>query len=314
MYTGEIISLIVAISWTVTALLAEVASKRITPLGLNVIRMTMSLIFLGILMWCCLGVPYPKDADGETWLWLSLSGFVGYVLGDYCLFNSYLLIGSRFGQLFMTIAPAAAAIFGWILLGETMSWLAIAGMLVTIFGIGMSVMSKEDKGEVQKPARKLRMKLPVKGVLFGIGAGLGQGIGLVLSKVGMTHYAFVAAGNQDVLDLMPFSSTFIRAITGLIGFVVMMIITGKTRSIAASTRDGKGMLVALGATIFGPFVGVSLSLMATLYTSTGIAQTIMAMTPIFILLPSWYFFKQKVTVLEIVGAVISVLGVTLFFI
>jgi len=312
-YTGEIISLIVAISWTITALLAEVASKRITPLGLNVIRMSMSLVFLGILMWAYLGVPYPKEADGETWMWLSLSGFVGYVLGDYCLFNSYMLIGSRFGQLFMTLAPAAAAIFGWILLGETMSWLAILGMLIVMVGIGMSVLSKGDN-KAEGKRRKVQVKLPLKGILFGIGAGMGQGIGLVLSKVGMTHYADVAAGNQAVLDLMPFSSTFIRAITGFIGFFMVMLLTRKTRAIAHTTRDRKGMLFALGATITGPFIGVSLSLMATLYTSTGIAQTIMAMTPIFILLPSWYFFKQKVTVLEIVGAVISVLGVTLFFI
>lgn len=302
---GELISLAVAISWTVTAMLAEVASKRITPLGLNVIRMMMSLVLLAIVMWVCIGKPYPVDADGETWVWLSLSGFVGYVLGDYCLFNSYILIGSRFGQLFMTLAPAAAAIFGYILLGEQMSMLAVCGMLVTMFGIGMSVLSKGEK-------HKVSMKLPVKGVLFGIGAGLGQGVGLVLSKVGMTHYETLIQ-SQEVLDLMPFSSTFIRAVTGMAGFGLVMLTTGKTRSIAASARDTKSMLFALGATMFGPFIGVSLSLMATLYTSTGIAQTIMAMTPVFILLPSWYFFKQKVTTLEIVGSVIAVLGVAMFF-
>lgn len=307
MYKGELISLAVAVSWTITAMLAEVASRKITPLGLNVFRMLLSLAFLAVLMWVCIGTPYPKDADAETWMWLSLSGFVGYVLGDYCLFNSYMLIGSRFGQLFMTLAPAAAAIFGWILLGETMSWLAIVGMLVVMLGIGMSVLAKGgDK-------HRLEIKLPVKGVLFGIGAGMGQGVGLVLSKVGMTHYETLAT-SQAVLDTMPFSSTFIRAITGLVGFVTVMLLTRKTRSIAAASRNGKGMLFVLGATVFGPFVGVSLSLMATLYTSTGVAQTIMAMTPIFILLPSWYFFRQKVTAWEIAGAVISVLGVTLFFI
>lgn len=300
-------------SWTVTALLAEVASKRITPLGLNVIRMMMSLVMLAVLMWVWGGKPYPIDADGETWMWLSLSGFVGYVLGDFCLFNSYLLIGSRFGQLFMTLAPAAAAIFGWILLGEHMSPLAICGMLVTMLGIGISVISRGNDGDSNgKKRSSIQIKLPLKGVLFGIGAGLGQGIGLVLSKVGMTHYESVIQ-SPDVLSLMPFSSTFIRAITGLIGFSLTMIVTGKTRSIIASTHDTKGMLFALGATITGPFIGVSLSLMATLYTSTGIAQTIMAMTPVFILLPSWYFFKQKVTALEIVGAIIAVLGVAMFF-
>lgn len=302
---GELISLGVALSWTVTAMLAEVASKRITPLGLNVIRMVMSLVLLAIVMWVWIGKPYPVDADGETWLWLSLSGFVGYVLGDYCLFNSYMLIGSRFGQLFMTLAPAAAAIFGWILLGETMSVLALCGMLVTMLGIAISVLSKGEE-------HKVSIKLPLKGILFGIGAGLGQGIGLVLSKVGMTHYETIIQ-SQSVLDIMPFSSTFIRAVTGMIGFGLTMLLTHKTKSIAASTRDHKGMLFALGATITGPFIGVSLSLMATLYTSTGIAQTIMAMTPVFILLPSWYFFKQKVTALEIVGAVIAVFGVAMFF-
>ena len=307
MYKGELISFVVALSWTATALAAEVASRRITPLGLNVLRMLLSLIFLAAVMWVVCGQPYPQDADAETWLWLSLSGFVGYVLGDYCLFNAYLLIGSRFGQLFMTLAPAAAAIFGFILLGEKMTPLAIVGMLITMFGIGLSVLSKGGEHH------KLNLKLPLKGVLFGIGAGLGQGIGLVLSKVGMTHYETLIQ-TPEALDIMPFASTFMRAVIGLIGFSFVMFLTGKTRSIAAATRDRRGMFFVLIATLLGPFLGVSLSLMATLYTSTGIAQTIMAMTPIFILLPSWYFFKQRVTPLEVVGAIISVAGVVLFFV
>lgn len=307
MYKGEIISLVVAISWTATAMAAEMASRRITPLGVNVLRMLLSLVFLAIVMWTVCGSPIPQYADGETWMWLSLSGFVGYVLGDYCLFNSYVLIGSRFGQLFMTLAPAAAAIFGYILLGEKMSALAVVGMLTTMFGIGISVLSKGGGHH------KLNLKLPLKGVLFGIGAGLGQGIGLVLSKVGMTHYETLIQ-SSDALDVMPFASTFMRAVVGLLGFSFVMISTGKTSAVANAARDRRGMFYVLIATILGPFIGVSLSLMATLYTSTGIAQTIMAMTPIFILLPSWYFFRQRVTFLEIVGAVISVIGVTLFFV
>ena len=307
MYKGEIISLIVAFSWTATAMAAEMASRRITPLGVNVLRMLLSLLFLSAVLWAVCGSPLPLYADGETWMWLSLSGFVGYVLGDYCLFNSYILIGSRFGQLFMTLAPAAAAIFGFILLGEKMSLLAIAGMLITMFGIGISVLSKGGNHH------RLNLKLPLKGVLFGIGAGLGQGIGLVLSKVGMTHYTTLIQ-SPEALDVMPFASTFMRAVIGLLGFSIAMLATGKTRAVATAVRDRRGMFFVLVATILGPFIGVSLSLMATLYTSTGIAQTIMAMTPIFILLPSRYLFHQRVTFLEIIGAIISVIGVTLFFI
>lgn len=137
MYTGELISLTVAVSWTVCAMFAEVASKRMGSLPFNMVRMLFSIAILSVVMWWWTGSPYPVGADADTWLWLSLSGLVGYVLGDFCLFNSYILIGSRYGQLLMTLAPPAAALFGFVLLGQQMSWLAIVGMLVTMAGIGM---------------------------------------------------------------------------------------------------------------------------------------------------------------------------------
>jgi drug/metabolite transporter (DMT)-like permease len=307
-YLGEAISLTVAVSWTVTALFAEVGSKRLGSLQMNVIRMILSLVMLGATLWWFTGSPYPLYADGKTWLWLSMSGFVGYLLGDYCLFNSYIWIGSRFGQLFMTLAPPTAALFGWMLLGETLAWNALLGMLVTLTGIGISVLNK---GESQK----LSLKLPLKGVLFGIGAGVGQGIGLVLSKVGMNFYeGAIPAGEELVTDLVPFASTFIRAVTGAIGFLCVMGFQRQFHTLATSMRDRKGMNAALWATITGPFIGVSLSLMAVQYTEAGIASTLMALTPVLIIWPAHLFFGQQVTFKEVIGACISVIGVSLFFI
>ena len=135
MFIGEIISLFVALSWTVTALFAEVASKRMGSLPLNVVRMVMSLSLLAVTLWLVMGIPWPRFADGPTWLWLLLSGVVGYVIGDYCLMQGYIYIGSRFGQLFMTLSAPTAAIMGRLLIGEEMSPLAIVGMCVTLTGI-----------------------------------------------------------------------------------------------------------------------------------------------------------------------------------
>ena len=78
-------------------------------------------------------------------------------------------------------------------------------------------------------------------------------------------------------------------------------------------HDKKGLSVATATTIFGPFVGVGFSLMAVQYTAAGIASTLMAMTPIIILLPSYWLFKQKITWRAVLGAIISVFGVSLFF-
>lgn len=306
-YVGEIISLTVAVSWTVTALFAEVGSKRLGSLQMNVIRMLLSLLMLGATLWCFTGAPYPLYADGKAWFWLSMSGFVGYLLGDYCLFNSYILIGSRFGQLFMTLAPPTAAVAGWLMLGETLSLQALLGMVVTLTGIGISVLNKGT-------SNKLSLKLPIKGVLFGIGAGVGQGVGLVLSKVGMNAYELaIPVGEEMVADLMPFASTFIRAVTGAIGFLCVMGIQKQFHTLATSVRDHKGMNAAVWATITGPFIGVSLSLMAVQYTEAGIASTLMALTPVFIIWPAHFFFGQQVTFKEVIGACISVAGVSLFF-
>ena len=317
-YLGEIISLAVAVSWTVTALFAEVGSKRLGSLQLNVIRMVLSLLFLGATLWWVTGAPYPLYADGKAWLWLSLSGFVGYLLGDYCLFNSYVIIGSRFGQLFMTLAPPTAAIAGWLMLGEKMELQALAGMLVTLTGIGISVFNKgagKKDGTGKKLSGKLTLKLPLKGVLFGIGAGVGQGIGLVLSKVGMNCYeASVPADQEQVAQMLPFASTFIRAVTGAIGFLAVMAVQKKLHTLAAAAKDRKGMNAAVWATVTGPFIGVSLSLMAVRYTEAGIASTLMALTPVFILCPAHMIFRQQVTFKEVIGAIISVAGVSLFFI
>ncbi len=324
MYTGELISLGVAVSFTATALFAEVASKRMGTIPLNVVRMVISLILLGLVLWLTLGTPLPVFADGKTWFWLCLSGFVGYVFGDICLFQSYVIMNSRFGQLFMTLASPTAALTAWIILGEQMRPLAVLGMMITIFGIGMSVISRGG-------GHKLVLKMPLAGVLFGIGAGVGQGVGLVLSKVGMQHYedAIASCGiadmsqyvNPDALIpvplsfMMPFASTMIRAIIGLIGFSILLFFFTKDGKgkLKRGLSDGKTMGCALGAATFGPFFGVSLMLMATLFTSAGIAQTISATTPILIILPSYLLFHQKVTLYEVVGACISVIGVTLFF-
>lgn len=306
-YFGEMLSLGVAVSWTATALFAEYGSKRLGSLQLNVIRLCLSLIFLGITLWCFTGSPFPLYADRRTWGWLMLSGFVGYVLGDYCLFNAYILIGSRFGQLFMTLAPIAAAISGWLILGEHPSVKTYLGMSVTLGGIALSVLSRGED-------RKLGFKLPLKGILLGIGAGVGQGLGLVLSKIGMNYYQQSIPSGMDVVHhLLPFAATFIRALVGAAGFLVMMWYTHQFGTLKQAGKDRKGMSAAMGATVFGPFIGVSISLMAVQYTQAGIASTLMALTPVFILWPSHYFFKQKITAQEILGAVISVAGVSLFF-
>lgn len=326
MFIGELIALGVAVSWTFTALFAEVGSKRMGSLPFNTVRMTLSLLFLVATIWLTMGTPYPRYADGATWLWLLLSGVVGYVIGDYCLMQGYIHIGSRFGQLFMTLSAPTAAITGLIFLGETMRPQAIIGMLVTLGGIAMSILSRSDGTD----HHAVRFNLPPKGIFYAAMAGICQGFGLVLSKIGLSRYDASLAAMGITGDVVPtgaviplpvgismsFAATLIRAYIGLAGFFLVLVLFNKDglQQLNHAIHDRKAMWCVLGSTIFGPFIGVSASLLATLYTSAGIAQTIFALTPILIIAPAAILFHQRVTVREVIGAVVSVCGVCLFFI
>jgi drug/metabolite transporter (DMT)-like permease len=291
---GELAALATACFWTVTALSFEFAAKRVGSLAVNMIRLTLAFLILGLFNLVLRGMFLPLDASVHAWLWLSLSGLVGLVLGDYFLFKSYAILTSRIAMLIMTTVPPMTALIGWLLLGEKMTLLHIFGMFLTVGGIFMAIFSMPENG------KKLRLSYPVKGIVFALIGAAGQAGGLVLSKYGMGDYNSFAASH-------------IRLIAGMAGYALIILILGKGGLIRNAIHDGKGMRVIALGSFFGPFLGISFSLLAVKYTETGIAATIMAIVPILIIAPSVFLFKEKFTWLEIAGAFISVAGVILMF-
>jgi len=293
-YLGELAALLVAVFWTVTALAFERASLRIGSLSLNLIRLVMGFIFLTLFTWIYRGMAFPTDATGYNWIWLAISGLIGFVFGDLFLFKAYALIGSRFSMLIMTLAPPIAAVVGWLTLGETLLPLQLLGMFLTLMGIAMAIF-------VRKAGKKgLSMKLSGRGTLFAFLGAAGQGTGLVLSKIGMQEYD-------------PFAATQIRLIAAIAGFALLTTWMARWRKVLVATRNRQGMSSAALGSFFGPFLGVSFSLLAIRYTETGIAATIMAIVPILIIPPAVLLYKEKVNPLEIIGSLISIAGVALLF-
>jgi len=302
---GEIAALITAVFWTITALAFESASKKVGSLSVNILRLIIGLVFLSLYGFIFNGSFFPMDATMHNWVWLSFSGLIGFVLGDLFLFQSFTIIGARISMLVMALSPPIAAITGWLLMGETLSARSLAGMALTIAGISLAILGRkglEETGSTVKNFRfRYKLKYPVKGLLFAFGGAAGQGVGLVLSKYGMDGY--------DV-----FASTQIRVLTGVVGFAIVITVYGGWKRVAAALHNLPAMKsLSLGA-FFGPFLGVSFSLLAVKFTSSGIASTIMALTPVMIIAPSAMLFHEKVTMREVIGAIIAVAGVSLFFI
>jgi drug/metabolite transporter (DMT)-like permease len=293
-HLGEFAALLTAIFWTVTSLSFELAGHKIGSIAVNILRLIIGLAFLSVYTLIRRGLILPIDASYENLIWLSLSGLVGFVFGDLFLFKSYTIIGSRFSMLIMTLVPPITALFSFIILGERLSLFHYLGMTLTFSGIAMAIFSRKGKGE------KLSLKLEPKGILYAFGGAVGQALGLVLSKFGLKDYD-------------PFAATQIRIIAGIIGYTILVTILLRWDNVLKATRNKEAMLLTSLGAFFGPFLGVSFSLLAVKYTEAGIASTIMSLVPVFIILPAVILFKQKVTLPEILGAVVSVCGVALFF-
>lgn len=304
-YRGELAALLTAVFWTITALAFESASKKAGSLSVNLLRLFLALLFLSVFSLFTTGVLFPLNASAHNWIWLSVSGLIGFVIGDLLLFQSYVVIGARISMLVMALSPPIAAIAGWLILGETMNGRSVAGMVITLTGISLAILGRNNQADKQAPELKMpqrfRLKYPLKGLLLAFGGAAGQGIGLVVSKYGM--------GNYDA-----FASTQIRVITGVAGFAVVISAYGGWKRVKAALANAPAMKsLSLGA-FFGPFLGVSFSLLAVRYTTSGIASTLMAITPVLIIAPSALIFHEKITPREIIGAILAVSGVSLFFI
>lgn len=291
---GEISALLTAVFWTTSALNFENASKRVGSLPVNLLRLVIGLFFLSTFCWMYRGLFLPVDAPPRAWFWLSMSGFIGFAFGDLFLFKAFVVLGSRISMLMMALVPPMTALFGWIVMGEVLTLKGLIGMVLTVGGIALVVLERDSS------EKQIRLSHPMAGIWYALGGAVGQAVGLIFSKLGMGHYNAFAASQ-------------IRILAGITGFAVLFSISKSWPQVAAAFHDKKAIFQLSIGSFFGPFLGVSFSLLAIKYTTAGVASTIMAIVPVLIIPPAVVFLKEKVNFKEILGAVVAVLGVAVLF-
>ncbi|GAB1415105.1 hypothetical protein MASR2M117_05110 [Paludibacter sp.] len=289
MYKGEIAAFAVAVCWTISALFFEKAGRKFSSSYVNFFRIVLTFFLLCATMLFVGGQFIPFSANSHQWFWLGLSGVLGLFLGDMFLFRSYVLIGSRTAALIMSTVPVITTIIGWFFLHEVLALKSIIAILICFSGIIIVIVD-----------RKLKIRVPLKGLLFAFLGATGQALGLIFSKKGI--------GDYD-----PLAATQIRIIFALIFFIAMFTFTKQWRSVGTAFKDKKGLKYVFIGSIFGAFIGITLSLYAIQQTKTGIASTFMSLVPVLIIAPSAMMFKEKIAPHQVIGAVISIIGVSLFF-
>jgi drug/metabolite transporter (DMT)-like permease len=297
--SGILIALSTVLCWTISVQFFEAASKRVGPTPVNIIRLGAAMLLFSIFLLFRDGAPIPLSFPLRAWILLGLSGVVGFFIGDIFLFKALVELGPRVTMLIHSLAAPTAAVIGWIFLDEKYLLYQWLGIGVTLSGVGMVIMEKKKHSSKRQ---RIQRDITATGVVYGFLAMLGQACGMVLSKAGMQT-------ENGYLDA--FSSTQIRAVAAFACFVLFFTVTGRWVSVRKACADRKALLYTSSGAFIGPFLGVSLALLALHYLPTGIASTIFSLVPVFIIPFSIFLHKEHVSIRAITGAAIAVFGVYL---
>lgn len=289
--TGELAAIAAAFFWAFSSVVYARLGERIAPLPLNfgkgIVAIAMILVTLALR-----DRLVPEMAPSEAG-WLVLSGVIGIGIGDTAFFTALNHIGPRRALLFDTLAPPLTALLAFFFLQERLPGTAWIGILLTILGVGWVI------GERTTVVSGDRARV-WWGVGFGSIAVLAQASGVVISRAVLVD-----------TEIMPLWSSLVRLLAGTL---VLPLAWGMRRE----SVQWKPMLslkplgaIAL-ASFFGTYLGIWLQQTALKFAPAGIAQTIIATSPLFVL-PFSAWMGERISTRAILGVVVSLVGVALLF-
>jgi len=306
-YLGELVAFATTLSWSIGIFPFTAAARRLGPNGVNLFRLLLAVVLLSILSLIFLPVSFTglfTSPLPQHWLWFGLSGVIGLALGDYFSFTSFAILGPRMASVFSTLAPAAALFTGYFLIGERINVIGIIGISITVAGVIWLTLSKSSKATMKEQNQQYGKT--EKGIFAAIMAALCQGVGIVFANKGFTY-------QQDAADLPFFQATWLRMFSATVVIYAFTAIRGRLKEYldpVLKNRDN-GVLYAVSGTVFGPVIGVSLSMLAVslLHNKPSVAQTIFSLMPIVALPLAYIFYRERITLKAVIGALIAITGV-----
>ena len=290
---GQLAALLAAFLWAVSSVLFKRLGTVIRPLELNLLKGVLAVILM-LLTSLLLGEQFAGLSLAVV-LWLMLSGALGIGFGDTMYFEALNQLGARRTLLLGILAPPLASLIAAIVLGETLNLSAWAGILLTMLGVAWVITEQPEDGTLQR--RHLW-----RGVLFGFLAALTQAIGAVIS-----HWALTRTPVSSL------QSAIIRLLAGILFLLLWAAL--RRQKLGAWIKPGSTLrmwAIILLAVLIGTYLAIWLQQFAFQHASVGIAQTLLATSPLFIL-PISALMREKVSLRAVLGVLVSTAGICLLF-
>lgn len=292
-FKGEIAALTAAFLWAASSTIYTILGQTIAPVLLNFLKGIIAIILI-LLTFLLIQENFPQLPLLAVVL-LLFSGVIGIGLGDTAYFAALNNLGVRKTLLLETLAPPMSAITAFFLLGESLNYGAWCGILLTLIGVGW-VISERTKDYVIQTSRGVR------GLIWAITAAIAQATGAVISR-----FALISS------DISPLWSSLLRLIGGTIIISILLLLDNKHQpQIKIKYWSIKLGLVIIFAAFCSTYLGIWLQQTSLKFSPAGIAQTLLATSPLFII-PMAAFMGEKISLRSILGVLVALAGIGLLF-
>ena len=296
-FIGELAAIATSVCFSIGPTLFTVAGHLVGSMVVNRTRLVVAFIYLAIVHTILYGMPLPFDAEPDRWFWLALSGVIGFVLGDAALFQAFITIGTRLTMLVFAISPVISAVLAWVFLDESLTLFQMAGMAITLCGVAWVVAERENQDRASLSKREYGW-----GLIQGVVAAAGQAGGIFTAKLGLYG------------DFPALSGQIIRMVAAMVAIWLMALVSRQAKStVEKFFSHPKAIMYILLASFIGPAVGVWFSLVSIQHTGLGVASTLMALPPVFLIPIGYFVFKERITTRAIIGTLVTLGGVAVLF-
>ena len=290
---GESAALVAAFLWALSSVLFKKLGDTIPPIEMNLVKGVLAIVlFLATVL---LMNENTANLSLLTVGMLAISGAVGIGFGDTMYFESLNSLGPRRTLLVTILAPVITALLAWVFLAESLNAIGWLGIVVTLAGV-LWVITEQGNGSGSTRGHEW------KGIGYGFLAALSQAIGAVISRSVLT-------GTQT----SALQSALIRLIAGvaflLIWIAVKRIRIGQWVKPASTPRLWGTVAIVV---IIGTYLAIWLQQVAFQFTRVGIAQTLLATSPLFVL-PISALQGERLSPRSVFGVVIAIAGIALMF-
>ena len=289
-FIGEIAALTAALLWAISSVVYSRLGLKIPPLQLNLYKgiIAIALIIITLLIQ---GAAF-TNLSFSTIALLTLSGIIGIGLGDTAYFAALNSLGARRTLLLETASPPIGALLALIFIGEQLSPSVWCGILLTIIGIAWVISERNPVDNIS---------VSRLGIIWGILAAIAQATGAVISRFALLQS-----------DISPLESTLIRLVGGTV-IVICLLFLPVAKAEVKWQLSGRSLGIVAIAAMMSTYLGIWLQQTSLKFAPTGIAQTFLATSPLFIL-PIVALQGERISLRAILGVVVSLGGIAIMFI